>query len=353
MPAKTSSRSARARAEKPGALCMALLLLLVLGGAPPSAQSAPRAELAKSFYKDGNETLEAFAPLSRAVRDSVVKFDLDGNTVALGAIVSESGLAVTKASELKNGKLTCWLANGTEVSAEVLAVDEDNDLALARIRAKGLKPVRWAVDEVSTGQWVATQGIAETPQAVGIVSASPRRILPRRAFIGVQLDRRPGAARIEQIMKGLGAEKAGLKSGDQILAVNDTPVSSADELTKMLRSFREGQTVKVRVQRETEEFDAPIELRTPASDGPASSFNRADRMDRMGSELSGRAEGFDRVIQHDTVLEAWQCGGPLVNLEGRAVGVNIARAGRVASYALAAEVVRRSVEKLSKKAGIK
>jgi len=49
---------------------------------------------------------------------------------------------------------------------------------------------------------------------------------------------------------------------------------------------------------------------------------------------------FELALQHDTVLQNWQCGGPLVDLDGRAVGLNIARAGRVASYALPAELVR-------------
>ena len=69
-------------------------------------------------------------------------------------------------------------------------------------------------------------------------------------------------------------------------------------------------------------------------------------MNRMGSVVSERAEAFDLAIQHDTVLEPWQCGGPLVNLDGNAVGLNIARAGRVASYALPATLVRRIIEEL-------
>ena len=39
-------------------------------------------------------------------------------------------------------------------------------------------------------------------------------------------------------------------------------------------------------------------------------------------------------MQHDSPLMPEQCGGPLVNLRGEVVGLNIARAGRTASYAL-------------------
>jgi len=66
-------------------------------------------------------------------------------------------------------------------------------------------------------------------------------------------------------------------------------------------------------------------------------------MNRLGTELSERAEGFQMALQHDTVLQPWQCGGPLVNLDGKAIGLNIARAGRTASYALPASLVQQII----------
>ncbi|MBI3418024.1 MAG: PDZ domain-containing protein [Verrucomicrobia bacterium] len=311
---------------------------------------AEEGKLSADQLKRGDATLRAFAPLSKLTRQSVVKIDLNGNTVALGAVVDANGLAVTKASEIKPGKLSCWLASGKEVPAELLAVDEENDVALLKVNARGLVPIQWSTDEVTVGQWVVTPGIAETPQAIGIVSVHPRKILHPKAFIGVQLDFQASDARIARVMAGLGAEAAGLKPGDRILAVNDWPVKQSDELMKTLRQFREGQSVKLRVRREQEEFDASVNLMAPKSEGGGRESDREDRMSRMGSKLSGRAQGFELAIQHDTVLQNWQCGGPLLNLEGKAIGLNIARADRVASFALPADFVRRSLQRLQTKA---
>ena len=61
---------------------------------------------------------------------------------------------------------------------------------------------------------------------------------------------------------------------------------------------------------------------------------------------SQRAEGFEQAIEHDTVLQPWLCGGPLVNLDGEAIGLNIARAGRVTTYALSSKLVKRLIENL-------
>ena len=45
-------------------------------------------------------------------------------------------------------------------------------------------------------------------------------------------------------------------------------------------------------------------------------------------------------------MGAIDCGGPLVDLDGAAVGLNIARAGRTESYALPADVVIAAVKTL-------
>src|SRR5262245_13827230 len=65
--------------------------------------------LRRDYFKNGDRTMAAFAPVAEATRYSIAKFDLNGNTIALGAIIDRNGLAVTKASEIKDGKLTCWL----------------------------------------------------------------------------------------------------------------------------------------------------------------------------------------------------------------------------------------------------
>ena len=100
---------------------LALLLLVALAAARVQAQSATSADasLMRRDYVDGDKVLRAFAPVSAATRHSIVKLNVDGATVALGVVVDTNGLALTKASEIKPGKLTCWLAGGREVCRRV------------------------------------------------------------------------------------------------------------------------------------------------------------------------------------------------------------------------------------------
>ena len=324
------------------ALTLAAAVLTVSG-----AQDEPLyPRLSPNRFRSGEETLRAFAPVSETTRFSIVKFNVNGETVALGAVVDTNGLVLTKASELKPGKLTCWLASEKEVHARLLGIDEEEDVALVRVDAPDLKPIRWASGEVSLGQWVITPGIAETPHAVGIVSALPRRIRPARAFIGVQLDFGTSVPRIETLLPGLGAERAGLKPGDVIVALNDTAVTNRAQVFEELSEFRAGQTVKVRVQRAEEQFEAAVRLMPPGSGQLGEESSREQRLSRLGGEVSQRAGGFEQAIEHDTVLPPWLCGGPLVNLDGKAVGLNIARASRVTTYALSAHLVTRILEHL-------
>jgi serine protease Do len=330
-----------------------LVLALVVGLVPrlPGAQDAALSpSLRRDHYRSGEATLSAFAPVSEATRNSIVKLNVNGTTVALATVVDTNGLALTKASELKKGKLTGWLANEKEVDAELISTDDEEDLALVRVHAVGLKPIRWAADEVTIGQWAITPGIAATPQAVGIISALPHRVRPPRALIGVQFDYFGPKPKIKDVLPGLGAEKVGLKSGDVILAVNAQTVTNREQVIETLREFREGQHVKLRIQRSETQFTVEVRMMVPRAGQLEVDLDDQQRLGRLDGAVSQRSQGFEQAIEHDTVLQPWLCGGPLVDLDGKAIGINIARASRVSTYALPSRLVKQVLDNLKTKA---
>jgi serine protease Do len=69
-------------------------------------------------------------------------------------------------------------------------------------------------------------------------------------------------------------------------------------------------------------------------------------LDEAG-ELSPRRSGFPEVIVHDSVLAPEHCGGPIIDISGRIVGINIARAGRHATYAIPSTSVLELTRRLS------
>jgi hypothetical protein len=65
-----------------------------------------------------------------------------------------------------------------------------------------------------------------------------------------------------------------------------------------------------------------------------------------GAEVSRRCTGFGEVIQHDAVVPAQNMGSPVVDSRGRVVGVNVARADRMKTYALPSRIVGPAVERM-------
>jgi serine protease Do len=295
----------------------------------PSAQERNHASVKQAFR-------EVVAP----VRNSTVRVLADGKQVALGVIVRPDGLVATKGSEAQ-GKLEIELSDGRRLAAKQVATDETNDLALLRVNAAGLPAAALSsAAPLAVGGWLATCGQGVDPVAVGVVSVAAREIRPPRGILGVLLSE-GGGAQIEEIMPGSAAEEAGLQVADKVVEMDGKKISTTEQLRNMLRRKQAGDKVRLTIARAEEKIDMEITLGTEEMSGM-----RADRfqmMNLLGGPLSTRRAGFRTAFQHDTILAPNDCGGPVVDLEGRIVGLNIARAGRVDSYAIPAAVVEQLV----------
>jgi serine protease Do len=54
------------------------------------------------------------------------------------------------------------------------------------------------------------------------------------------------------------------------------------------------------------------------------------------------------IIQHDLPLPPEAMGGPVLDINGKAVGINMARVDRVTTYALTANIIQDSLKTLSR-----
>jgi len=83
---------------------------------------------------------------------------------------------------------------------------------------------------------------------------------------------------------------------------------------------------------------------------PADSFGHLGHtmfLDAAGLPIySARASGFPAVLQHDALLRPADCGGPLVDLSGKAIALNISRSSRTAAYSIPADVLLPILDKL-------
>jgi serine protease Do len=265
---------------------------------------------------------------------ATVRILADNRQVAMGAVIHPDGWVITKASEIPEGGLTCRLYDGTRSEALVKAQRTDLDLALLKLDRKELVCVDWSADVSSrVGSWLATTDLKSMPMAIGVLSVGPRQISSVKAVLGIQLDARDEAPVVSMVLPGSGAFEAGLQAEDIVVKIDEQAVFSRQAVLDILGSFKAGQHVDVTVKRGTEE----VELHAKLMDLSNSLFDPTEM--EVNGQISSRSTGFPKVIQHDTVISPNQCGGPLVDLYGHAVGINIARAGRVCSYALPADIV--------------
>lgn len=77
-----------------------------------------------------------------------------------------------------------------------------------------------------------------------------QRDVTRRAALGVTLSKSAhGGVRILQVVSGSPADKAGLKIGDRIQAIDDQPVASYNDLVRLIGESRPGSDMKIDVDR--------------------------------------------------------------------------------------------------------
>jgi serine protease Do len=276
---------------------------------------------------------------------ATVRISADGQPAALGAVVGADGYVVTKASVL-GGELKCRSEDGVEVAAEIVGVNENYDLALLRVAADGLTPVAWRTDDVPPpGSLVATVGPGDTVLAVGVIGADPRRIdgptrpEGQRGWLGIGLGDGDAGLGITMVFRGSAAEKAGLEVGDRVKSIDGVTMKSVDHVVETVGGHAFGDAIKLLIQRGEEEVEMAATL--------GKSRPRRDPKDSWGGgPFSPRRGGFPVGLPHDTVVHPDLCGGPLVDTDGNVVGINIARALRVATYAIPADVVKEVLQDL-------
>jgi serine protease Do len=283
--------------------------------------------------------------------------------IALGLVVSPKGQVLTKLSQVQpspsgstqlasssgspseSARLKCAMPGGRVLDAKVIATDPNTDLALLKVEMDGLKtPELTRGFDTRLGRWVVTPRYGGAVTTVGIVSAGLRRVEAEKVsgVLGVQLALGDGPARIQEVFEDSGARSAGLKAGDVITRCNDREISDGPSLMARLRAMKPGEEVVLKVRREDKTEVVKATLTHPFG----IFLSQFALQNRMGTELSQRADGFEEVFSQDGHVDPDECGGPLLDVNGRIVGINIARAGRTETLVLPVSLVERALERM-------
>jgi serine protease Do len=315
---------------------------------------------ASSVLVAGNETLESEFRTNGALmhgvvdraRQSLQEFSAvvyDGRKeIAYGMVITEDGYLVSKWSELKSAKeLKVRINDQLYEDVKLVSGDMQWDVCLLKISATGLKPVVFAENsKIDEGTWVIANGAtsrSERRPMIGIISA-PSREIPAEggAVLGIEIIEQKGAIIAGDVPEISGAYKAGIRKDDKILKLNDTALKKREELVEFMKERKIGEKIEVTYDRKGKQNKVTVELQ-----GRADTFGKeASRNDRMSGDVSNRRSGFPRVLQHDVQGSSKTVGGPLVDLDGKCIGMNIARANRAESFAIPVEELREISQRL-------
>ncbi|MCP4849291.1 MAG: PDZ domain-containing protein [Verrucomicrobiaceae bacterium] len=323
-------------------------LLTIASTCPSFAQGSPD-ELPENLRLNGSKTVLAFGPGGEAARLSTLVIQQEGEIVALATAIDPDGHLLTKSSELDaKGKISAFSPSGEKLEAAILARDPANDLALLKVPSGKVIPIEWGnPDNLSQGSWVAAMTYDADSLMIGVISATRREIERRPGVLGVTLDPNDDPDELGVAIDGFGpnspAQKQGMQSGDLIIRVQSTDIKSRRELADQISKFDPMDEVEIKILRGEEGIAFTVTLNYKSN-----VFDMLDRNQQMSGKTSRRKAGFSDVLQHELPLTPQAMGGPLVNLQGKAMGINIARADRVTTFALPASVAIKIAEELKK-----
>jgi len=308
-------------------------------------EATAQQSLDSAYRTTGPEVVAAFESQRTVLQTSSAVIQQGRRQLAYGVVVSADGAILTKASELEDAEgISVLVDRRTFRDVQIVAIDPVWDVALLRVDADDLIPVEFIetdAGDLPQGTWVvangATSRFARRAMA-GVISAKPRAIpASGGAVLGVFLKVTDDGLLVERIIEGSGAEQAGIMAGDILKSVAGMDVEIAENIVEAIGERTAGEVIEVRYLRDGEE--ATVQVTLIAKD-ELFAEQMVNRNDMMSGDFSKRRSGFPRVIQHDILGNSSSVGGPLLDLDGRAIGMNIARANRAESFAIPAKELR-------------
>ena len=293
---------------------------------------------------NGSSTQKAFENTFQEAVQNTVRLVRNGRLIALGTLVHTDGYVLTKASSCV-GAREAFLSDGTKYPIRIRKRNEDFDLAMYQLIGEGnvFSSVRWCEDKKTEScSWVVSSSGELDEIRIGITSGKNRRIEREGGVMGVLLKSNgksePGVV-ISEVVPQAAADKVGLLPNDLIVRVEGRKVVSSQQVIDILSDKNPGDAVNVQIKRKGLDLDFKVTL------GHRSvTFELFNRNMQMSGPVSKRKDNFAEVFQHDLPLFREDMGGPVFNLNGECIGINIARVDRVTIFSLPSSSAREVLE---------
>jgi len=305
----------------------------------------------------------AATPAVKTAAKSTVVIAYRGNQISYGTAVqsplTSQNVILTKWSEIARfrNELVVVTPRGKYNRAIVTGVYPEYDIALLETDAR-LTPLdlRNAATP-QLGEFIAQAAPDGSVLSLGVVSVKSRSLRETdKAYLGVLMDfknaSRSGTP-ITEVVNASPASYAGLLPGDVVVAVDQRPIKSAMEMRNTLQKFVPGSDVTLKYRRNQSEYTTTVRLGSrPQDDVRRIPPKRMETMQRMGAVPNQVRDNFPNVIQSDMAIQTDEtpndprdnftneCGAPVVNLDGKVIGITIARGSRIKTFIIPSNALR-------------
>ena len=258
----------------------------------------------------------------------------------LGTLLNSEYVA-TKLSELTPDEtIDCRFHEGDPCVAEIAMTNVALDLAILKLqspRRAATSLVSQPVVSAAEFSLVFAASVKSEPVRVGLITRRRHHEPRLNGKLGAVLDvdETSRAVRVQEVAPNGTASVAGLSKTCLVDSINGQPVKSLDNVGALLSEHQPGDWLQFQFRIAEKSSTTFARLQHD----PAERFERTEFLDGRSGVVSERRSGFADVMQHDIELSPGDCGGPLIDSEGRVISVNIARRARESSLAIAIEVV--------------
>lgn len=305
-----------------------------------------------TLKKQAISFFSAAEPAVKTASQSIVNVNISGKRVAYGTVVTNNQGKVailTKWSEISNPRRSINISTvkGKSYSANVDGVYPEHDLALLSSDAP-LKPLDLKkMSNPELGSFLAVARPDGKVDGIGVVSVMSRSLREKdKAYLGVMMDFSKAGKNgvpLMRVMPDSAAKKAGLRNGDIVMSVNQMPIVGAIELRNLLQRLVPGSETTILYRRNGDEKVATVKLGSRADNAGIKRVprKRMERMQRMGTSINRVRSNFPNVVQSDIPINPEDTGAPVLDLDGKLVGITIARSSRIKTFITPAETLLR------------
>jgi len=310
------------------------LLVLACAFLPAILARTDNSLLDPQLRLNGVRVQQAFGQTQGIAQKATVKLLRNEKVIAHGTVIHPRGFVLSKASACIGAR---YLLTNSGIRLPVKAKKRDEVCDLVLLEAIGggheWPTLHWDDKNDSTdARWAISASPELDEIRLGLFGGKARPIGREGGVMGVVLsddNQSEKGILVLEVIPQSAADRAGLKINDRILKIDHRSVRSKQQVNHMMQKKDPGDLLLLHIIR----LDEAIELRVTLGHRSVT-FDLFNRNLLMSGPTSKRKDNFPRILQHDIPLHRNNMGGPVFNLEGQCVGINIARVDRVTNFAL-------------------